>query len=334
MESVERLNDLFQQLKLKAEIKSCKREDPFLIFDIILKPGGTFKKLEKHITEFALALKALSEPLIYPVTKEGIIRMEIMESEQKTVFFNDIKCETNFLLPMVLGQFRNGEPLIADLVKMPHLLISGSTGSGKSILLHSIINSLLDKASLVLIDPKRVEFSYYSKLPNLYTSIARDVKESLNVLEHLIEEMENRFSRLEKAGARDISDFEGKMPFIVVVIDELADLMMAARKESQDLVCRLAQKSRACGIHLVVATQRPSVDIITGVIKANFPARISCRVSSLIDSRVVLGCSGAEKLLGRGDALVNSVGLDMVRFQGAYISPEQIEQICKQHKRG
>jgi S-DNA-T family DNA segregation ATPase FtsK/SpoIIIE len=303
-----------------------------LIFDIALKPGGTFKKLERFSTEIALALKSISEPLIYPVTSEGIVRMEVMVSSLDTVNFKDIIDSKEFsdsdcILPVAFGRLRNGSPLIVDLTKMPHLLVSGATGSGKSILLQTIINSLLLKSTnynLALIDTKRVEFSYYDGLLKLYGPIARDVDSANILLNNLIIEMENRFKVLEKSGCRDITYYKGFMPYIVVVVDEFADLMVVSRKESQELICRLAQKSRACGIHLVVATQRPSVDVVTGLIKANFPSRISCQVSSSSDSRIVLDKNGAEKLSGKGDAIIDCPGFNFKRFKGSYLTEEEI----------
>lgn len=323
------LTELFKQLKIKAEIKKCIKEDNFLIFDVVLNPNGKFRSLERISTEIALSLKALSEPLIYPITKEGIIRMEIMVSRPNDVYFRDINIFNNdMILPLGLGKERDGTSLIIDLVKMPHLLIGGATGSGKSIMLQSIINSLLinEKQSInfALIDPKRVEFSYYNELSQLYGPIGIDVSSSIILLKKLIEEMENRFSKLEKSGVRDINTYKGKMPYIVVIIDELADLMLSSKKETQECICRLAQKSRACGIHLVVATQRPSVDVITGLIKANFPARLSCKVSSAIDSRILLNKNGAEKLLGKGDAIINCNSHNFTRFKGSYIFEKEI----------
>lgn len=330
--AIDSLNNLFTQLKLKAEIESCNIENSFLIFDIKLGPGGTFKKLEKFTTEIALALKSLSEPLIYPLTKEGIIKMEVMVAEQQTVFFKDVINTKGFLnskaiLPLALGGLRDGSPLVIDLVKMPHLLISGATGSGKSIFLQAIINSLLINKStvkLALIDTKRVEFAYYSEISNLYSPIAKDIDNALTLLQNLIEEMETRFLLLEKNGARDILSYDGRMPYIVVVIDELADLMMSSKKESQELICRLAQKSRACGIHLVVATQRPSVDVVTGVIKANFPGRLSCQVSAAVDSRTILDRNGAETLAGKGDAIIDCSEYKFKRFKGSFLTEEDI----------
>ncbi len=330
--AIELLDKLFNQLKLKASIDSCNVESSFLIFDISLTSGGTFRKLKNHSTEIALTLKALSEPLIYPITKKGVIRMEVMVLEQETVFFQDIIKSKEFIsskaqLPLALGKFRNGQVLVSDLYKMPHLLVSGATGSGKSILLQSIINSLLisDRhVNLALIDPKRVEFTYYDELSNLYGPISRNVDDSITLLENLVKEMDRRFLILEKHGARDIITYNGHMPFIAVIIDELADLMMASKKMVQKLICRLAQKSRACGIHLVIATQRPSVDVVTGLIKANFPARISCQVSSAVDSRTVLDRNGAEILSGKGDAIINCSEYSFKRFKGSFLTEQEI----------
>jgi hypothetical protein len=208
--------------------------------------------------------------------------------------------------------------------------------SGKSIMLQTIINSLLINEkqfiNFALIDPKRVEFSYYSSLSQLYGPVSRDVTGAMNLLESLVAEMENRFSRLERSGARDINTYKGKMPYIVVVIDELADLMMVSKKVTQDYICRLAQKSRACGIHLVIATQRPSVDVVTGLIKANFPARLSCQVSSAIDSRILLDRNGAERLSGKGDAIINCSEHNFARFKGSFISERDITLNVKNKK--
>lgn len=329
------LKDLLSKLKLKADIISYKEQDPFIIFDISLEPSATFKKLEKCKTEIALVLKALSEPLIYPITREGIVRIEVMVKEQDIVLFNDIcNYSSNKKIPLILGKSEDGV-LIADLAEMPHLLISGATGSGKSILLQTIINGLLISnipLNFALIDTKRVEFSYYSKLNNLCAPVAKNVNEALSILEKLNDEMDRRFFILEKHGARNIFDYKKKMPFIILVIDELADLMMSSKKNTQDLVCRLAQKSRACGIHLIVSTQRPSVNIITGTIKANFPARISCKVSSAIDSRVILDRNGAESLAGKGDAIIDCNEYKFKRFKVAYITESEINKNTNKHK--
>ena len=328
------LNSVFEQLKMKAEVIDCKEETPFLIFDIALLPGGTFRKLERNSTEIALALKSLSNPLIYPLTTQGVVRMEIMISEQENVMFSDIcKNENHLSLPLDLGKMRDGSVLSIDLSKMPHLLIGGTTGSGKSILLHNIINSLMlnSKCEFALIDTKRVEFSYYDNISRLFGPIARDVDGAILLFQELIEEMEERFKILEKNRCRDISEYPD-MKYIVIIIDELADLMMIAKKDIQKLICRLAQKSRACGIHLVAATQRPSTDVVTGIIKANFPSRISCQVSSSTDSRTILDSNGAEKLAGKGDAIINTPNIKFKRFKGAFISQEEIKENVLNHQ--
>lgn len=318
------LLDFLNKIKVEAEIVSTSKESPFLIFDIVIK-SGSYKKIERNSTEMALAFKAISSPNISTITSKGIVRIEIMIDEMPIIYFNEL-IPKNKHLPLLLGSSFNGEHMIEDLKDMPHLLIGGSTGSGKSVLLHSIINGLIlySDCEFALIDPKRVEFSHYENNKRLFAPIARDVPSSLNLLEELVQEMEMRFSILEKYGCRDKMSYSGKMPHIVVVIDELADLMMSAKKKSHNLICRLAQKSRACGIHIIAATQRPSVDVVTGVIKANFPSRISCKVISSTDSRTIINKNGAEKLIGKGDSIIFSPKYEYKRFKGAFIKSEEI----------
>lgn len=331
MKYILKLNEIFKELKIKARIKGVKYQGCFLIFDIILQPNGTYGKIEKHLVEIALGLKSLSIPILYPLMRDGIIKMELIIKEPEIVNFNSFidgekfkNCD--YEIPLIIGKDRGGEDLILNLVDMPHVLIGGATGSGKSIFLQSMINGFIKSKniSLCLIDPKRVEFSYYDELPNLFAPIAKNSSDALELLGKVVEEMDKRFLILEKSGCRSIKEFSGYMPYIVVIIDELSDLMMSSKKEAQDLICRIAQKSRACGIHLVVATQRPSVDVITGLIKANFPTRISFKVSSFIDSRVLLDCGGAEKLIGNGDAILKTN--ELIRFKGIYISKEDIKR--------
>jgi S-DNA-T family DNA segregation ATPase FtsK/SpoIIIE len=337
--ATEVLTTLFRQLKIKATVKSCIKKNSFLMFDIALNSGGTFRKLKRSSTEIALALKSLSEPFIYPITENGIIRIEVLISKPKTIFFRDmmnIAPITSMKLPLVLGKSYSGTDIIADLARMPHLLVGGATGFGKSITLHVIINNLLLNSrrfiNFALIDTKRVEFSYYKSLSQLYGTIANDVSSSISLLESLVIEMENRFAKLEKSNSRDINSYKRNMPYIVVVIDELADLMTTNKKKTQGLICRLAQKSRACGIHLVIATQRPSVDVVTGLIKANFPSRLSCRVSSAVDSRILLDNNGAECLYGNGDSIINCAEFSFTRFKASYVSSEEIEKMVNLRK--
>jgi S-DNA-T family DNA segregation ATPase FtsK/SpoIIIE len=288
--------------------------------------------------EIALAIKAYAEPIVYPVPAEGVVRLELMMEDQGAIPFQDVVRSKEFqnsdaALPVAMGVVRNGRRLVADLAQMPHLLVAGTTGSGKSMALHAIINSMILRGSavrLALIDPKRIEFSHYIGMPQLYAPIARDAEASITLLKALVSDMEARFARLQKAKCRDITQYRGAMPHIVVVVDEFADLMMVSRRIAQDLICRLAQKSRACGIHIVLATQRPSTDVVTGLIKANFPSRISCQVSSAVDSRVVLDRNGAERLTGKGDAILDCPGNRFVRLKGVYLSEADIMLNVKQ----
>lgn len=331
------MQTILNQLKIKADVVDIEDNGTITKFYLRLHPGAKVSRIENCATEIALGLKAYSKPIVRVITEKGLVVLELLTKPIDLIKFTDIVAsESDQELSLVLGRAHNGCDLIADLSVMPHLLIAGTTGSGKSVLLHSILASLMlsnVSVKLALIDPKKVELSYYSDIKQLMYPVVTDPDDALDVLNDLVDEMENRFKIMARHSVNHIHELDKQLPYIVVVIDEFSDLMHTAKKEFQKKICMLAQKSRACGIHIIIATQRPSVDVVTGLIKANFPARISCRVSSLTDSRVILGCSGAEKLLGRGDALLSSIGYDMVRFQGSYISPEEIQNLCKQYKR-
>ena len=335
------MQTILKQLKIKADVVNIEQNESMTKYYLRMHPGAKVSKVENCSTEIALGLKAFSKPIIKVITEQGLVSLEMLTKPVNTVNFSEIiSTETEYSLPLFLGRSHDGRELITDLTKMPHLLIAGTTGSGKSVLLHSIISGLLKSAAnvrLALIDPKKVEFSYYSEVKQLLYPVVTDPDAALGVLSDLVVEMEARFKELSKNKVNNIDDYNEKkgntMPYIVLVIDEFSDLMHVSKKEFQKKLCMLAQKSRACGIHIIIATQRPSVDVVTGLIKANFPARISCMVSSLTDSRVILGASGAEKLLGKGDSLISAVGYNMTRFQGAYISPEQIDTICLENQR-
>jgi S-DNA-T family DNA segregation ATPase FtsK/SpoIIIE len=246
----------------------------------------------------------------------------------------------NSKLAIALGRDAAGEPAVADLARMPHVLIAGATGSGKSVAINTLILSLLinnspDELRMILVDPKRVELTGFNGLPHLLTPVITEPRDTVIALKRMVEEMERRYKLLASVGKRNIEQYnaepnlaEGKMPFIVIVIDELADLMMASAREVEAKIVRLAQMSRAVGIHLVVATQRPSVDVITGLIKANIPTRIAFAVTSQVDSRTILDSPGAEKLLGYGDMLyVSTDVLKPKRVQGAYASEKEITNV-------
>jgi S-DNA-T family DNA segregation ATPase FtsK/SpoIIIE len=327
------LGDTLRQFKIRARVKRCRREGAFLVCDIVLEPGGKVKQIERHSMEIALAIRAAAEPLVYAVPAEGVVRLELMMEDPGHVSFQDMVRSREFqdsgaVLPLALGVARNGWRLVPDLVQMPHLLVAGATGSGKSMALHAIINSMMAcgmrRAHLALVDPKRIEFSHYIGMPQLYSPIARDADSSIALLGRLVSDMEARLAALQKARCRDIAQYHGRMPRVVVVVDEFADLMMASRRTAQELICRLAQKSRACGIHMVLATQRPSADVVTGLIKANFPSRMSCQVSSAVDSRVILDRNGAERLTGKGDAILDCPSSRFVRLKGSYLSEADI----------
>lgn len=258
---------------------------------------------------------------------------EILESTS----FQNSKSKLN----VALGRDIQGEATCADLAKMPHLLVAGTTGSGKSVCLNTMIVSLLynakpDEVKLIMIDPKKVEFTVYRSIPHLLVPVVADPRKAAGALSWAVAEMDKRYALFADNGVRNLQGYnnyalaEGlpKMPQIVIIIDELSDLMMAASNEVEDSICRLAQKARAAGMHLIVATQRPSVDVITGLIKANIPSRIAFAVKSQIDSRTIIDTQGAEKLLGNGDMLYCPVGLSKpVRVQGSYVSDEEIERV-------
>ena len=276
-----------------------------------------------------------------------MIRVEVSNKRIRPVNFSEFTPLFEFgligeygQLPIVLGKLQGGEELVIDLAAMPHLLVAGSTGSGKSVLLHSIICSLIKSNSLVklaLIDPKRVEFGIYHDIEQLLYPIINTGEEALDVLGDLIEEMNARFALLDKVGANNIQEYNkvrDPIFYIAVILDEFADLQRSFRKGFQDYVSTLVNKARAVGIHLVLATQYPVVSVISGVVKANFASRIALKTASSNDSRVILDVNGAERLAGRGDAIINAGGLlDMVRFQTAFISRDEIEQLSNENRR-
>ncbi len=290
--------------------------------------------------DLALAMRARKVRIVAPVPGKAAIGVEIPNKSSQTVYLKEILTSPAFQnadakLTLVLGKTSSGEPFVTDLGKMPHLLIAGSTGSGKSVCINAITTSLLyrlapEEIRFVMIDPKMLELSVYQGIPHLERSVITNPKVAEHVLSEIVIEMEQRYKKLAKSGVRNIEDFNRKqrmesiLPYIIIIVDELADLMMSSSTRVESLVTRLAQMARAVGIHLILATQRPSVDVITGLIKANFSARIAFQVASKIDSRTILDTNGAEKLLGSGDMLLIQTGHpDPIRLHGAYISSEE-----------
>lgn len=303
--------------------------------------------------DLAMALKALSIRIIAPIPGRSVVGFEVANQQRQDVVMARILQSPDFknhpgALPMIFGQDTLGNDVIADLTKMPHLLIAGSTGSGKSVALNAMLVSLLcslkpTELKLIIIDPKRLEFAAYDGIAHLLFPIVTETKKAIPILKWVVQTMEKRYEIMAKHGVRNLGDYHAAaksnkdmepMPLMVVIIDELADLMMTAGKAVEDSIARIAQMARAAGIHMIIATQRPSVDVITGMIKVNFPNRVAFKVTSKIDSRTILDAGGAEKLLGRGDMLfLDASKSHLVRVHGAYISDQEIHDVVAQIKR-
>ncbi|MBI2071020.1 MAG: DNA translocase FtsK 4TM domain-containing protein [Elusimicrobia bacterium] len=324
-------------------------------YDVIPKPGVKVGEIVNLTSDIALALKVGGVRILGPIAGRGAIGIEVPNPRPTLVRLREVledpAMNASGRLPFALGRSASGEPVTADLTDMPHLLIAGATNSGKSVLIHTLVVSFLyrltpDELKLVLIDPKRLELPFYDRIPHLFNprvtaaevKVITDSKEAAKTLAAMVDLMEARYERLAQKSARNIdaynrmakSDGFAPEPYVAVIIDELADLMLVAGKEVENSIQRLAQMARAVGIHLVLATQRPSVDVITGVIKANLPARIALQVVSKIDSRVILDTQGAENLLGAGDMLYLASGAQRpVRIQGAYVSDAEINRVVE-----
>ncbi len=307
-------------------------------------PGVKINKVASLADDLALALKTHSVRIVAPIPGKAVIGIELANPTRQMVYLKEILASDIFQrgkgeLLLALGEDIVGQPVVTDLAKMPHLLIAGATGTGKSVGLNAMICSLLyklgpDKLRLLMIDPKRIELSLYESIPHLIHPVVSEPKEATRALKWAVMEMERRYQLLEDTHARNLASYNKKaeepLPLLVIIIDELADLMMVSSKEVESSIARLAQMARAAGIHLLIATQRPSVDVLTGLIKANFPARLSFKVSSKVDSRTILDTMGAERLLGNGDMLFLPPGSSSLeRIHGAYISESEILKIVE-----
>lgn len=331
------------------EVRVVKIEQGPVItrYELEPAPGLKISKISGLSDNISLAMKAQSVRIVAPIPGKGTVGVEVPNSKSTMVYLREVLESKEYQdasddkLTMALGKDISGHPVLADLSDMPHLLIAGATGSGKTVCVNSIIASMLfnaspDELKFLMVDPKMVELSIYNKIPHLLAPVVTDAKKVSAALGWIVEEMENRYKLFADTGSRNIAIYNKKMvqkktdkiPYIVVIIDELADLMVVSQQEIENAITRLAQLSRAVGIHIILATQRPSVDVITGVIKANFPARISFKVASKVDSRTVLDINGADKLLGKGDMLFIEPGASKpVRAQGSLVSDEEIERI-------
>ena len=341
-ENAQTLAQTLENFKVKAKIINACHGPAVTRYELEPAPGVKVSKITNLADDLALSLAAFSVR-IEPIPGKAAIGIEVPNKELEGIRLREVLEKPAFAtakskLTVGLGVDIAGQGIFADLAKMPHLLVAGATGSGKSVCINTLITSILFKAKpeevkFILIDPKMVELSNYNGIPHLMVPVVTDAKKAASVLNWSVQEMEKRYTKFAETGVRDMERFNAakpdeKMPAIVIIIDELADLMMVAPHDVEDAICRLAQKARAAGIHLVLATQRPSVDVITGIIKANIPSRISFAVSSQIDSRTILDMSGAEKLLGKGDMLFYPVGsAKPQRLQGAFVSDEEVERL-------
>jgi DNA segregation ATPase FtsK/SpoIIIE, S-DNA-T family len=307
-------------------------------------PGIKINRIVSLADDLALALKAPSVR-VSPISGRAVIGIEVPNRQRETVALREILSSEGFRksrskLTLGLGKDISGAPVLADLSKMPHLLVAGATGSGKSVAINSMIMSILYKTTpsevkMLMIDPKLIELSAYEEIPHLISPVITHPKEAAEALKKMVIEMERRYRVLAEKAARNIDSYnmqvkdEEQLPYVVIVIDELADLMFTAPNDVEDSIARLAQMGRASGIHLILATQRPSVDVITGIIKANFPARIAFQVSSKVDARTILDSHGAEQLLGKGDMLLMLPGARIIRVHGAFITEEETKTVTE-----
>lgn len=350
--NVETLHQVFKDFGIDGKVVAINPGPTVTQYEMEVKSGTRLNKVSSIHSEIALALAAKDVRIQTPIPGKSTIGIEIPNKVTTSVTVREIlesfpKSMKDSKLMVVLGRDIMGKPIWTEINKTPHLLVAGTTGSGKSVCINSIIVSILMRAKpnevkLVLIDPKKVEFAMYEDVPHLLVPVVTNPKKANEILKKVVDEMENRYERFKDTGTKNIegyneyiekknansSDKKAKMPFMVVIIDELADLMLVAAKEVEDSIMRITQMARAAGIHLIVATQRPSTDVITGVVKANIPSRISFMVSSNIDSRTILDMVGAEKLIGKGDMLYKPQGENVpLRVQGTFISDSEIGKV-------
>ena len=355
------LEDTLAEFGVSVKVVGIEPGPVITQYELELAPGIKVSRVMSLSDDIAMALKAPSVRIVAPIPGRDSVGVEVPNMKTTIVRLRSLLEEKgtdkSSIIPVFLGRDAQGQPLVSDLTELPHLLIAGATGAGKSVCINSVILSALmtrhpDDVKLLLVDPKMVELSVYKDVPHLICPVVTDMKKAATILEWATIQMDSRYDFLAAANVRHITRYNklgpkglrerlgvpldaqieipDKMPYIIIVIDELADLMMIAAKEIETFITRLAQKSRAVGIHLVLATQRPSVDVITGLIKSNLPARLSFKVSSKIDSRTILDQNGAEKLLGRGDMLLlPPATAKLVRAQGTFVSDEEIRRICE-----
>jgi len=346
------LTDALKEFNIDAEVTGIRKGPVITLFEVLPAPGVRVSKIANLSDNIALRLAAPSVRIVAPIPGRHAVGIEVPNKARSIVSFKemvslDVMQKSPYEIPLALGKDILGEAQVIDLVQTPHLLIGGATNSGKSVLVNSIICSILfrrspDEVRLFLIDPKIVELKLYNGCPHLLTPVITDPKKAFQALQYCISEMERRYTLLDALGVRDIRSFNKKakkervqrLPYIVIVVDEFADLMATTGKELESTLARLAAMARAVGIHMVLATQRPSIDVITGLIKANIPSRIAFMVANKFDSRIIVDAVGAEKLLGKGDMLFSAAWNPFpVRIQGAYIDDEEIDAVTEYVKK-
>ncbi len=338
------LREKLREFGVEGEVTSVNPGPVITVYEFRPAPGVKINRIAALADDLALGLSAESVRIVAPIPGKDVVGIEVSNPEREIVYLREIIESEAFRrsrspLTLALGKDQSGAPVVTDLARMPHLLIAGATGTGKSVFIHSVILSLIykntpERVRFLLIDPKRIELSIYEGIPYLLHPVVLEPRLATRALRWAVAEMERRYQLLEETRARNLDSYnrqaEEKLPYIVVIIDELADLMVVASKEVETLLTRLAQMARASGIHLLLATQRPSVDVITGLIKANFPARISFQVSSRTDSRTILDTQGAERLLGAGDMLFLPPGASKLkRIHAPYVSEAEVKRIVE-----
>ena len=344
-----KLVETLRSFKVRTKVINVSRGPTITRYELAPEEGVRVRAISNLIDDIALNLATTGVRIEAPIPGKAAVGVEVPNKRRETVYLRDLIANDTFRsasakLTVAVGMDVAGDPVYMDLAKLPHLLIAGTTGSGKSVCMNCLILSLLYKADpeevkMIMIDPKKVEFSIYNGLPHLITPVVSSAKKAAGALSWAVNEMERRYELIETVGVRDIKSYNNItkddptkefMPQLVIIIDELADLMMTAPGDVEESICRIAQKGRASGMHLIVGTQRPSVDVITGLIKANIPSRIAFTVSSQMDSRTIIDGAGAEKLIGRGDMLFAPIGLNKpIRVQGAFVSDPEVESIVE-----
>jgi DNA segregation ATPase FtsK/SpoIIIE, S-DNA-T family len=354
-----KLENALKSFRVEAAVRSAQVGPAVTMFELKVAEGTRMNKVTALSQEIAAALQARSVRIIAPIPGRSTVGVEVPNKSRRIVRLRELihknAYDKKFMaLPLFLGMDAEGTPVVEDLAKMPHLLVAGQTGSGKSVCINSVLASILLTRSphdcqWILVDPKMVELQMFSKVPHMMCPVVTDARHATQVLNWACEKMEGRYELMKDAGVRNIKGYNKlgeealrerlgdnfneertprHLPYIVIVIDEMADLMMVSKKEAEQAITRLAQKSRAVGIHVIVATQRPSTDVITGVLKGNLPTRIAFQVASKIDSRVILDSMGAEKLLGNGDMLFTPPGSSTInRVQGALVEDDELQRV-------